>query len=77
MICRKDAVAAKEGMERYRGQDMQLRVSLYHTVCESNLMMHNRPDGASGSDLAIAAIIQAVSASFPFKSSLTLTANGC
>ena len=28
MVSRRDAVSAKEGMERYRGQDMQLRVSV-------------------------------------------------
>lgn len=32
MLTRKDAMIAKEGMERYRSADMQLRVGLHSTL---------------------------------------------
>ena len=67
MLTRRDAMAAKDGMERYKASDMQLRVRpiqrhSYH--CRSGKPADEaRLDGESDLDLATAAIIRLASAS--------------
>ena len=65
MLTRKDAMVAKEGMERYRSPDMQLRVRFRTQVKNSFVIPEPylliplyRHAGVSGSDLAIAATIR-------------------
>ena len=81
MISRQDALNAKEGMERYKNQDMQLRVSSlpFLTALDHQSLLKRcaRLDGVLVLAHAIAAIIQVASASFPYTSSLMPIASGC
>ena len=43
MVSRKDAISAKEGMERYRGQDMQLRVSSIASIPALDVQLNHFP----------------------------------
>lgn len=77
MVSRADAVAAKDGMERDRHPDSQLRVSHDHLQCLKPQLISIRHVGAWDLDLVNAVTTQLVSASFPSANSLMLTENGC
>ena len=80
MLTRDDAVRAKEGMERYRSQEMQLRVSFLHPdfwLCyNSSTYLCSRPGGVLASAPVIAATTRLVSASSQLADSPTRIANG-
>ena len=87
MISRNDAMAAKDGMERYRSAEMQLRVSLlsFFPSLRSKYFfdfalaeLHNqRLAGVSALGPVIAATTKLASASFLSIASLMQIANGC
>jgi hypothetical protein len=78
MIDRKDAIAARDGMEQYKSGDMQLRVGIPPTMLSAPFTNKTyRRVGVLASDQEIAATIRLVSALFPLSVSLTPTANGC
>ena len=64
MIDRKDAVAARDGMEQYKSGDMQLRVSSYPTFAPCQSLTVPRHGGVWDLVLGTAATIKLVSASF-------------
>ena len=72
MLTRTDAMAAKEGMERYKSTEMQLRVSelfaaIFPLGPTSSYLLTNsaRPDGEWVLDLAIAATTRPASVLSP------------
>lgn len=65
MLTRQDSIRAKEGMERYKSPDMQLRVSVHLAPSYGDLATHpantessSRLGGALVSDRATAATIK-------------------
>lgn len=79
MISRAAAVAAREGMEKHRSTDSQLRVSLKPKpiVAKVLILTSNRQDGVLALDLEIAATTKLASASSLSANSQMLTGNGC
>lgn len=77
MLTRADAMQAKDGMERYKSQEMQLRVSPDEPVLWNLLTIFHRLGGALGLGLATAATIRLASVSFPSTDSPTPIVNGC
>lgn len=75
MINRKDAEAARIGMEEYRDGSTQLRVSA-STDFANQMLTYGRQNGVSASDHEIAATTRPGSVSFQFSASPTQTENG-
>ncbi len=83
MLTRTDAMAAKEGMERYKSTEMQLRVSILSILRNINPFSNNlltlfcRHAGGLALDLATAATIRPALASYLLTDLPTQIANGC